>query len=45
MNSAERPAVAAVLHGRVLSIMMFTFQEGRVTGLDLLVFDGLSGGQ
>lgn len=31
-----RPGVAAVLHGRVVSIMAFTLEEGRITALDVL---------
>lgn len=38
-----RPGVAAVLHGRVVSIMAFTFREGRITGLDVLADPGRLG--
>lgn len=31
-----RPAVAAILGGRVVSIMAFEISEGRITGLDVL---------
>jgi RNA polymerase sigma-70 factor, ECF subfamily len=32
----RRPGIAAVLNGRVVSIMAFTFVEGRITRLDVL---------
>lgn len=38
-----RPGVAAVLHGQVVSIMAFTFREGRITGLDVLADPGRLG--
>ncbi|GAA1885281.1 sigma-70 family RNA polymerase sigma factor [Paeniglutamicibacter psychrophenolicus] len=38
-----RPGVAAVLHGRVVSIMAFAFREGRIIGLDVLADPGRLG--
>ena len=43
-----RPGVAAVVNGRVVSIMAFTFVDGRITRLDVLAdarrLDGLNVG-